>query len=277
MDQPHELPEERDNVRDLRPRAPAVPAGVKMAIVLVLLVVAGVTGVFVWDQSHPPILPQPTARAPAAPAAPTGPAHPLAAAPEEKPLPALDASDASIREALATAAGPSAIERLLFEGFIRNVVATIDNLPREHYAARLNPVKAAAGLPKTSGKGEHLVLDPGNAQRYAPAMKAFEAVDAGAVVDVYKRYYPLFQQAYVELGYPNGYFNDRLVEVIDHLLATPEVKGPIPLVQPKVLYEFADPSLEERSAGQKALLRLGSENAARVKAKLAEIRAKVAS
>ena len=38
---------------------------------------------------------------------------------------------------------------------------------------------------------------------------------------MYKQYYPLFQQAYVDLGYPEGYFNDRLVEVIDHLLATP--------------------------------------------------------
>lgn len=275
MDRAQDLPEERDNVRDLRPRAPAVPAGVKIAVVVVLLVIAGVTGVFVWNQDQPSILPQPTARAPA-PAAPTGPAHPLAAAPDEKPLPALDASDAPIREALVTAAGPTAVERLLFEGFIRNVVATIDNLPREHYAARLNPVKPAAGLPKTSGHGEQLVLAADNAQRYAPAMKAFEAVDAGAVADVYKRYYPLFQQAYVELGYPQGYFNDRLVEVIDHLLATPEVKGPIRLVQPKVLYEFADPALEERSAGQKALLRLGSANEARVKAKLMEIRAKVA-
>lgn len=27
----------------------------------------------------------------------------------------------------------------------------------------------------------------------------------------YVRLYPLFQKAYVELGYPNGYFNDRLI------------------------------------------------------------------
>ncbi len=39
-----------------------------------------------------------------------------------------------------------------------------------------------------------------------------------------------------------------------------------------MLYEFADPDLETRSAGQKMLLRMGRENAARVKAKLGEIR-----
>jgi hypothetical protein len=47
-------------------------------------------------------------------------------------------------------------------------------------------------------------------------------------------------------------------------------------VQPKVLYEFADPALEALPSGQKILLRMGPENAARVKAKLREIRALVA-
>jgi hypothetical protein len=39
-----------------------------------------------------------------------------------------------------------------------------------------------------------------------------------------------------------------------------------------VLFEFADPDLETRSAGQKILIRMGAENAVRVKAKLWEIR-----
>jgi hypothetical protein len=44
-------------------------------------------------------------------------------------------------------------------------------------------------------------------------------------------------------------FNDRLIEIMDHLLAAPEIEGPIELVQPKVLYRFADPELEKRSWG----------------------------
>jgi hypothetical protein len=68
------------------------------------------------------------------------------------------------------------------------------------------------------------------------------------------------------------YFNDRVFEVIDHLLSTPDVTGPIALTQPKVLYEFADPQLQELSAGQKILVRMGPDNEARVKAKLREIR-----
>jgi hypothetical protein len=84
--------------------------------------------------------------------------------------------------------------------------------------------------------------------------------------------YPLFQRAYLELGFPSGNFNDRLIEAIDDLLDAPEIAGPVKLLQPKVLYQFADPDLEARSAGQKIMMRMGSGNAAKVKAKLREIR-----
>lgn len=111
-----------------------------------------------------------------------------------------------------------------------------------------------------------------------------ESVNTTRAVDVYLRLYPLLQRAYEELGYPKRYFNDRLIEVINQLLATPnateqaikvqltEVKGSIPSVRPWVRYEFADPALESLSAGQKILLRVGPVNQRRLKAKLAAIR-----
>ncbi len=46
-------------------------------------------------------------------------------------------------------------------------------------------------------------------------------------------------------------------------------------MRPKVFWEYADPELEARSAGQKLLLRMGNENAAIVRAKLRELRALV--
>ena len=66
-------------------------------------------------------------------------------------------------------------------------------------------------------------------------------------------------------------------EVEAHLLATPEVQGPIELTQPRVFYEFADPELEALSSGQKTLIRMGPENAAVVKAKLREVRKLIAA
>src|SRR5262249_50512589 len=121
-----------------------------------------------------------------------------------------------------------------------------------------------------------LVLDPGNSVRYEALVGVMERIDAHALAEQYRRYYPLFQQAYRELGYPGGHFNDRLVEVIDHLLEAPEPKGPIHLVVTHVLYEYADPQLEDLSAGQKALVRIGPANEAKVKAKLRELRAEIA-
>jgi hypothetical protein len=87
----------------------------------------------------------------------------------------------------------------------------------------------------------------------------------------------LFQQAYRELGYPKGYFNDRVVEVIDSLLATPEIQEPVKLDRPKVYYQFNDAGLEALPAGQKILIRIGAENAAKVKAKLREVRGALTS
>ena len=64
-----------------------------------------------------------------------------------------------------------------------------------------------------------------------------------------------------------------MIEVIDHLLETPEIPGPVALTRPGVLYEYADPGIESRSAGQKALIRMGGENANAIKTKLRELRA----
>lgn len=74
---------------------------------------------------------------------------------------------------------------------------------------------------------------------------------------VYCGLYPLFQSAYAELGYPDAYFNDRLVEVIDQLLGAAPAHEPPRLVRPKIFYQFADPELESLSTGRRLLLRSG--------------------
>jgi hypothetical protein len=250
----------------------------KGILVVIVLAVIAAAGVWYWNTSHPPVIPPPPAPPPVAaapePAAPAGPRHPLEAPPAQ-PLPALDQSDGEIGAALAAINREAVGQFLNLQGFVRRVVATIDNLPRESYAARLDPVKPMAGLPVTRGEGATLELAPANSARYTPFVKAMDAVSTQRLVDVYRRFYPLFQQAYVDLGYPNGYFNDRLVEVIDHLLDAPEVQGPIRLKVPHVLYEYADPDLQSLSSGRKVMVRMGLDNERRVKAKLREIRAAI--
>ncbi len=240
------------------------------ALVAALIVVIAGTSYYLWQQRGPAfparveleppveVLPQP----PGKPAI----RHPVpdADVQAEAPLPALEQSDERIGGLVAELLGPEAFKSFVTPSqLIRRIVATVDSLPRKIAPVRMRPVPPVAG---------QFTPGAGNAARYASHVKAFEALDAGALVNGYVKLYPLFQRAYAELGYPDDYFNDRVVEAIDDLLAAPDLASPPALEQPKVLYQYADPALEGRSAGQKIMMRLGRGHAAKVKAKLREIR-----
>lgn len=215
------------------------------------------------------------APAPAASPAPTiqHPIEQAAVAGDSSPLPALDASDAAVLAALGALTGDGLTALLNPEHVIQRIVATIDSLPRPKIAADALPVRGASGTFAAAGNA----IDAKNYARYDTYATIAKSMDAQKIVAWYVHYYPLFQQAYRELGTPDGYFNDRLVTVIDHLLATPDLPQPPALTQSKVMYEYTDPSLESRSAGQKLLLRSGPDNEAAIKAKLREIRAALTS
>ena len=192
----------------------------------------------------------------------------------QAPLPALNDSDMPILAALDGVVGAGAVkDYLIRENVVRRIVATIDNLPRQKLAAQKLPVVAVPGVFKVQGDELHATLDAQNYARYGRMVAVVRGLDMQRVADLYIHYYPLLQNAYQDLGYPTGYFNDRLVAVIDMLLATPQVTEPIDLVRPHVMYEYADSALEALPAGQKILIRMGPENAAVIKAKLTELRA----
>jgi len=204
--------------------------------------------------------------------------HPVPSAAEQQapPLPALDQSDSLVRDSLIGLLGKPAVARFLVpHRIIRDVVVTVDNLPRKKVAAELRPLQPTPGDTVVDNQGASTFLSEQNYARYAPLMDVVRNVDPKALAAIYFRLYPLFQQAYESLGYPGKYFNDRLVQAIDSLLATPDVQGPIALVRPKVFYQFADPKLEALPAGQKLLIRMGPQNAAIVKDKLQQFRAAI--
>jgi hypothetical protein len=190
------------------------------------------------------------------------------------PLPALNDSDAAIMAALSEVIGADAAKAYLVpEDLIRHIVVTVDNLPRQKIPVSKRPVTAAPGAFQAEGDELHATLDSRNFSRYRPMVAVIRTLDMERVANLYARFYPLFQSAYQDLGYPNGYFNDRLIEVIDMLLATPQVSPPIELARPNVMFVYADAALEARPAGQKLLIRIGPDNAVAVKAKLLELRA----
>jgi len=192
--------------------------------------------------------------------------------------PTLESSDAPVLSGLRQIFGaPAVAQYVIPQSLIRHIVATVDNLPRKKAPVQTWPVKPMGGKPLTSGSEDALILSAESYQRYEPLVHALQNADMKQLAALYTSLYPLFQQAYEDLGYPGKYFNDRLVAVIDDLLATPETSAPISLQQPNVLYQYKDPALEDLSAGQKTLLRMGPSNERSIKQKLRELRAAVAT
>lgn len=257
---------------------------IKLLSFLVALVVVGVALWYFSDDLGLTDAPVPAQTDPVVVEEPahTGPEHPLSplqpADGELVPLPDLDDSDSYFLLALVDTFGEGLRPVLVNDALIDKFVATVDNLPRKHVPEKIRPVNKLQGafVADPTDDTERFSINPGNFSRYDLLVGLISNADPAVIVTSYQRFYPLMQESYERLGYPNAYFNDRVVEVIDHLLLTPTPEEPILVVQPHVLYEFADPELEALSSGQKLLLRMGGEHAARMKAVLRSLRPLIA-
>ena len=257
----------------------------KLLFGVIILIVFGVVGWTYRDQLFGEPEPEPVIAAPAPvePVADGGPQHPMpettpamSSSGELVPLPALDDSDAYFLLEIAATFGPAIESLLVREAVIDRLVTTVDNLPRSELSEKIRPVgRLRENFATDVGDDDAIVLGINNYVRYEALVAQLYYADLDKVYETYRRYYPLFQKSYERLGYPDAYFNDRLVEVIDHLVATPLPEGPIVLVRPNVLYEFADPDLEALSSGQKLLLRMGPNNAGTVKRMLEKVRSRL--
>jgi hypothetical protein len=296
------MPEPDSDTRDapeFRPRR-EMPIGAIVAFVLVLLGTAYLG--WRWYQQQMLAEPVPVAAAPNdAPAPPPPPAPPSAAsaepqnpmdalAPPDAALPKLPDSDARVTKALIELFGGKNVAAYMHpDGIVRRFVTTVDNLAREQAPPSAWPVLPTGQRFITDGQqGQVQTIAANNAARYNAIVLLAESVDPAKAVAVYAKLYPLFQQAYEELGYPGRYFNDRLIAVIDHLLQAPEPKGPVevrlvevkgdvPSTRPWVRYEYADPKLESLSSGQKIMVRMGPENERKVKTSLRGLRQQIAT
>ena len=258
---------------------------IKWLIALLVAAAAGATAWFLWDRATPPAEQAPVQQespvVDTQPAEPLHPVEPVSVAPGEGELielPPLEESDSYFALALIDVFGPELETLLADEALIDKTVATTDNLTRGRIAEKIRPLGRLSGsfIVTAAGDNGTFYLSAENYDRYKPLVNMLTGADLDELVSTYRRFYPLMQEAFTQLGYPDGYFNDRVVAVIDHLLDTPEPEEPIRLVQPHVLYEFADPELEALSSGQKLLIRMGPDHISRVKAVLSDIRARIA-
>ncbi|KJV27768.1 DUF3014 domain-containing protein [Luteibacter yeojuensis] len=251
-----------------------------LAGVLVIAIVAlGAVFFYREKQARDTTQPQPPAATSAAlahagtvheAALPTHPIGPAGAS--TAGLPALGASDDAIMAGLLALTSDGALKTLLRpEAIVSRMVATIDALPKQVIGMNILPMRTPTGRFQVESDDGMFVESKKNLERYDTYMYVADHVEPKAAAAWYKRNYPLFQQAYRDLG-TGGYFNDRLIEVIDHLLAAPEPKGPLQLLPEKVGYVYANPQFEQLSVGQKFMIRVGAANEAKLKAKLRALR-----
>lgn len=194
-----------------------------------------------------------------------------------EPLPLLEQSDAAVRDALAAQLPGVPMGRFTnMQDYVRRFVITVDNLPREIVPSQMSMFQRVPDpLVIDRQANGVMTLSARNWARYGPMIGFFESLDPATVVRLYARFYPLMDQEYKTLGFPEGRFHDRVIFAIDDMLAAPRPEGPVELVQPRVLYEYADPALRALSAGQKVMIRVGPDNADRLKALLRRWRAQL--
>lgn len=182
------------------------------------------------------------------------------------PLPSLDQSDEVVRAAFFGLKWKPGLSSLfLNEEMIRRFVVQVDNIAQGRLIAEQALFKGLSKDFAAKTKGQGYQLDKSNYQRYQPYLDLLESVPPDQVAALYKQFYPLLQAAYLELGYPDQQFDDRLQQAIKVLLNAPEVSDEPDLTLSSVHYSFADAELEQLGLAQKQMIRLGQANQQRLK------------
>ncbi|WP_049628971.1 DUF3014 domain-containing protein [Cellvibrio sp. pealriver] len=262
-------------------------------IVIVVLVLIAVAAAFFFLRDDAPATSQsvvtPVAVAPQAVSSSSSSAAPIVEytppvpVVEVEPLPALNESDAGILAALQQLRGEGLIQLLVPQEVIRKFVLAVNNISEGKVIHEYRPVVSppppfiaetfSVMVEGTAVDQERIA--PTNYQRYEAYVTTLALIDSDAAVAVYRRFYPLLEEAFRELGLKKPNFHSVMIAAIDNLLAAPDHQGDLLLVRPKVFYQYADPALEALPQTHKLMLRMGPENARSVKASLRQLRARL--
>lgn len=200
-----------------------------------------------------------------------------AAAPEPEPKIALERQQQLLREDLAVRLGPGQLEMVVDERLIQRLVTTVNSLDGAPVPLRFRPLAHVPDLPRLDRDGDESRLPESPDPRYLPYRAMFDRLDAVEMAELFDRYEPALEKAWQALGeHPGQTFRQRAVEVLEHLSEF-ELPASRPAVhQPRVLYEYIDPSLEQLSWGRKILVRIGPAHAPAVQRQLAALAERLA-
>jgi hypothetical protein len=190
----------------------------------------------------------------------------------------LEESDTALRAIVRDLSGHPLVARLLTpDRLAATFVTAVDNIAEGATPARMFAALAPEDRFAPDRAGEAFVFSAENAGRYDLLTGLALSLSPEDCAELYRTFYPMLAQAYQELGYPDADFHRAVDRALLRLMETPDLEGPVPLVRQVTTYAFADPELESLSPVQKQLLRMGPENARRIKQWLSELRAELAA
>jgi hypothetical protein len=189
------------------------------------------------------------------------------------PLPALDASDGFLRDLVAALSNHPMLARLLATpGLVREgTLAVVQIGEGRTPIVPLTSMRPATRAAATSSSGSGIAA--GSYERWGGSIAALTSVSASDAAQVYVNVKPLFDQAYTELGNPNGDFDVAIVQAIHTLDETPSTADTATVTSRPGYIEYDDPALKALRPVQKQYLLLGPANRAKVRSWLHEFAA----
>jgi len=241
----------------------------KWIVVLLFLAAAVAAAYFAFNRR--PV--QQTKTAPSAVQATEQAVRPLGGDAASIALPPLDQSDAVVADLVRKLSShPRVAAWLTTPGLIRNFTAVTLRIADGKTPAKMLLPLRPDGAFRVAERDGGIYIDSRSYDRYRPIAEAVASIDARGSASLYATLKPRIEEAHRELGQPDGSFDRTLERAIVELLETPVRSGQV-RVQPHggIGYGFADSRVEDLTAPQKQLLRMGPENARIVQAKLREI------
>jgi Protein of unknown function (DUF3014) len=242
----------------------------RIPLILLVLAALGVSGYFllyrrVWSPSTP-------ARVHTEQSVDPAPAKPVPAAGEAIDLPPLPETDPIVRQLVGNLSShPTIAAWLATDQLVRNFTVVVFNIAGGRTPAKQLSRVRPVGRFQVAVSGTNVAIDPRSYRRYDAYADAVAGLDAQGTARLYATLKPRIQDAYRELGYPDGNFDQALERAIVELLKTPVIEGTIALRPKSVAYEFSDPALQSLSSAQRQFLRMGPRNVRLIQAKLREI------
>jgi len=190
-------------------------------------------------------------------------------------LPPLENSDEPLFNHLSMLLSSVRLNLLKDDQFLRKLVLQVDNAAQGQLVYQHSPIVGPKTYFEVNQDDEQFFVDQNSYERYNTYGDLAASIDTALLVAFYRFYEPLLDEAYSELGYPEGSFRGTLIQSIDQALGAPVVEGEIELKQPEANYTYADESLESLNMVQKQLLRMGPENIQKIQSALLAFKVRI--